>query len=131
MLGNLIFKTEVIDSALKLRQLMNFGMELLNSYNTDKNYKSLSFVGDKFPDIRIKIDDIMKDMNKLTEWYLMRKTIVFNINNNELLSLEDKKEYRIMTASEIDGIASKRKKRSKRRKASKKKKQTKKKRKKK
>ena len=73
----------------------------------------------------------MKDMNKLTEWYLMRKTIVFNINNNELLSLEDKKEYRIMTASEIDGIASKRKKRSKRRKASKKKKQTKKKRKKK
>ena len=89
MLGNLIFKTEVIDSALKLRQLMNFGIELLNSYITDKNYNSLPFVSDKFPDIRIKIDKIMKGIDKLTEWYLMRKTIVFDlpsfVRNNQRL----------------------------------------------
>tara|TARA_B100001094_G_scaffold67291_1_gene63493 strand:- start:2203 stop:3645 length:1443 start_codon:yes stop_codon:yes gene_type:complete len=108
MLGILIFRSgsealPVIDSRLKLRQIINFGFDLLDIYTKDKNYNSLPFVSDKFPEIRRQIDDIMKDMNKLTEWYLMRKTIVFDMENKELLIL-DKKEFRNMTASEIDDI---------------------------
>ena len=109
MLGNLIFKTEVIDSFDQLRQLMNFGMELLNTYNTvDKNYYSLEFVSEEYRDIREHIDYIMVGMNKLTEWYLMRKTIVFDMNNKseEKLLILDKKEFRNMNASEIDDILS-------------------------
>lgn len=104
MLGNLIFETEVIDS-VKLRQLMNFGIELLNTYIADRDYNSLPFIQDKFPGIRRQIDDIMNDMNKLTEWYLLRKTIVFDINSNKLLLLENKKELREMSAAEIDRMA--------------------------
>jgi len=142
MLGHLIFKAndDTVDTPHKLRESLNYGIELLNSYITDKNYNSLDFVSEEYRDIRRQIDDIMVGgMDKLTEWYLMRKTIVFDINRNKILSLEDKKDYRSMEPEEIermlgsemslepepeDGVAAKRKgKKSKRkRKSSKKKK---------
>lgn len=110
MLGNLIFKAkkDTVDTPHKLRELLTNGIKLLNSYNTvDKNYYSLEFVSEEYRDIREHIDYIMIDMNKLTEWYLMRKTIVFDMNKSEeKLLILDKKEFRNMNASEIDDILS-------------------------
>lgn len=104
MLGSLIFGKDM-SSNMKLTQIINSGIELLDTYNTeDKDYDSLPFVSEDMSHIREDVEDIMISMNKLTEWYLMRKTIVFDIKSKELLLLEDKKEYRNMTKEEIDDM---------------------------
>jgi hypothetical protein len=105
MLGSLIVKD--VDSNMKITQIIKSGIELLDTYNTeDKNYDSLPFVSEDMSQVREDVEDIMISMNKLTEWYLMRKTIVFDMNSNELLLLEDRKEYRNMTREEIDVMLS-------------------------
>ena len=87
---------------------------------------------------KIRISNIMFSLDKLIEWYLMRRTtVIYNSSSKDILLLENKKELREMSATEIDRMASepelepepepesaaKRKKRSKRkRKSSKKKK---------
>lgn len=85
---------------------------------------------------KLKITNIMFSLDKLIEWYLMRRTtVIYNSSSKDILLLENKKELREMSAAEIgsmdlepepepeDESAAKRKKRSKRkRKSSKKKK---------
>ena len=106
MLGSLIFDKDV-SSTMELTQIINSGIELLDTYNTeDKDYDSLPFVSEDMTHIREDVEDIMISMNRLTEWYLMRKTIVFDMKSNKLLLLEDKKEYRNMTKEEIDAMLS-------------------------
>tara|TARA_B100000902_G_C27077071_1_gene797000 strand:- start:226 stop:915 length:690 start_codon:yes stop_codon:yes gene_type:complete len=112
---------------------INQGLVVLNDYvNGDlSSYKS---------EEKIEITNIMFSLDKLIEWYLMRRTVViYNSSNKDILLLENKKELREMSASEIDRMslepepedesgAKRKKKRSKRRRKSskkKKKKQTK------
>lgn len=90
MLGNLV--NDPIGSVTptsQIRNILNNGIEILNSYITDKDYK--------FPNIKVQVNTIMEYMKKYTEWYLLRKTVIFNTNDNKkIFLLENKKEPREM-----------------------------------
>ena len=106
MLGSLISGKHV-SSNMELTGIIKNGIELLDTYNTEgKDYISLPFVSEGMTHIREDVEYIMVNMDRLTEWYLMRKTIVFDMKSKKLLSLEDKKEYRNMTQKEIDDMLS-------------------------
>ena len=104
------------------------GLAILDNYVTGN---LLDYDGDQ----KLKITNIMFSLDKLIEWYLMRRTtVIYNSSSKDILLLENKKDLREMSAAEIDRMhlpppepegdsAAKSKKRSKRkRKSSKKKK---------
>ena len=59
MLGNTVYeKSNDETMSTSLRKILNNGFMLLNCFNRKKDYESLPFIQDKYPDIKIKISGI-------------------------------------------------------------------------
>jgi hypothetical protein len=78
---------------------INQGLSVLNNYvNGDLSSYN--------PGQKIEITNVMFSLDKLIEWYLMRRTtVIYNSSSKDILLLENKKELREMSAAEIDSAS--------------------------
>lgn len=78
---------------------INQGLTVLDNYVTGD-------LSDYDGNHKLKITNIMFSLDKLIEWYLMRRTtVIYNSSSKDILLLENKKELREMSAAEIDRMA--------------------------
>lgn len=84
-----------LDDKNQIRTILAAGFTTLNEYNNGST---------PVPDKRA-VDAVMRIMNQLTSWYLLRKTVVLNVNKGDTVSLiENKIEPRVMTADQLEAM---------------------------
>ena len=98
-LSEILSPVAVEINAKNISTKINQGLTVLNNYVTGD-------LSDYEGNQKLQITNMMFSLDKLIEWYLMRRTtVIYNSSSKVILLLENKKELREMSAAEIDRIA--------------------------